>query len=334
MGVFSPPGSYNISTMKKKSAEVLHVESLVRAHATPVGSIHDITESLAPDLLARFPAAVATRLRFQPDIRRNFHIDNLFGASCTFNNFNTRKKDPAAAELDNSFQIVTEWQIPISPESNYVTLIRLDTVERSGPTLYRQFSDLKAPYSRYSLNRIHPTFGLHEQVARFVQQPQSDTAESGALLLAQCLFHLADKQSPCKRLQFAAVTMRNAVAFQGDCATRAARTAQSMQREFINVNFPLCKVPLERHQYEQTRRSLLSNEFESGRHRAFLALGSNLGNRVQMIELAVRELAYRGLTVVRTSALYETEPMYLKTQDSFINGTCEVCSADTIVRPR
>lgn len=319
--------------MKEKSAEVLHVESLVRAHATPVGSIHDITESLASDLLAKFPAAVATRLRFQPDIRRNFHIGNLIGASCTFNKVNTRKKD-SAAELDNSLRVVTEWQIPVSPESNYVTLIRIDTIERSEPTLYRQFSGLKTHSSRYSLNRIHPTFGLHEQVARFVEQPQSDTAESGALLLAQCLFHLAVKQSPCKRLQFAGVTMRNAIAFQGDWATRAARTAQSRQQEFINESFPVCKVPLERHQYEHTRRSLLSNEFESGRHRAFLALGSNLGNRVQMIELAVREMAYRGLTVVRTSALYETEPMYLKNQDAFINGTCEVCSTDTIVRPR
>ena len=316
--------------MKEKSAEVLHVEPLVRAHATPVGSIHDITESLASDLLAKFPAAVATSLRFHPDIRRNFHIDNLIGASCTFNKFNTRKKDPAA-ELDNSFKVVTEWQIPVSPESNHVTLIKLATVERSEPTLYRQFSGLKTPYSRYSLNRIHPTFGLHEGVARFVL---SDTAESGALLLAQCLFHLADKQSPCKRLQFAEVTMRNAIPFQGDWATKAARTAQSRQQEFINEPFPTCRVPLERHQYEQTRRSLLSNEFKSGRHRAFLALGSNLGNRVQMIELAVREMAYRGLTVVRTSALYETEPMYLKAQDSFINGTCEVCSTDTIVRPR
>lgn len=319
--------------MKEKSAEVLHVESLVRAHATPVGSIHDITESLASDLLAKFPAAVATRLRFQPDIRRNFDIDKLFGANCTFNTVNTRKKDPAA-ELDNSFKIVTEWQIPLSPESNYVTLIKIDTVERSEPTLYRQFSGLTTPYSRYSLNRIHPTFGLHEQVARLFEQAQSDTAESGALLLAECLFHLADKQSPCKRLQFAEVTMRNAIAFQDDWATKAVRSAQSRQQEFNNETFPTCKLPLERHQYEQTRRSLLSNEFESGRYRAFLALGSNLGNRVQMIELAVREMAYRGLTVVRTSALYETEPMYLKTQDSFINGTCEVCSADTIVRPR
>lgn len=312
---------------------MLHVESLVRAHATPVGSIHDITESLASDLLAKFPAAVATRLQFQPDIRRNFHIDNLYAASCTFHKFNTRKKDPAD-EPDNSFKVITEWQIPVSPESNHVTLIKLATVERSEPTLYRQFSGLKTPYSRYSLNRIHPTFGLHEQVARFVEQPQSDTAESGALLLAQCLFHLADKQSLCKRLQFAEVTMRNAFAFQDDWATKSARTAQSRQQEFINETFPSCKVPLERHQYEQTRRSLLSNEFESGRHKAFLALGSNVGNRVQMIELAVREMAYRGLTVVRTSALYETEPMYLKTQDSFINGICEVRSADTIVRPR
>ena len=331
MGVLSPPGFYYISNVKEKTAEVLYIESLVRAHATPVCSIHDITESLASDLLAKFPAAIATRLQFQPDIRRNFDIDNLIGASCTFYKFNTRKKDPTA-ELDNSFRVVTEWQIPVSPESNYVTLLKLGTEERSEPTLYRHFSGLKSPYSRYSLNRIHPTFGLHEEVARFVEQPQFDTAEGGALLLAQSLFHLADKQSPCKRLQFAEVTMRHAVAFLGDSPTRAARVAQAMQREFINKNFPSCRVPLERNQYEQSRRSLLSNEFESGRHRAFLALGSNLGNRAEMIELALREMGDRGLTVLRTSALYETEPMYLKTQASFINGACEVCSTDAILR--
>ena len=319
--------------MKEKTAEVLYVESSVRAHATPVCSIYDITESLASDLLAKFPAAIATRLHFQPDIRRNFDIDNLIGASCTFNTLNPRKKDPAA-ELDNIFRIVTEWQFPVSPESNYVTLLKLDTEERSEPTLYSQLSDLQSRNSRHSLNRVHPTFGLHEEVARFVGQPQSDTAESGAFLLAQCLFHLADKQSPCKRLQYVEVTMRHAVAWMGEVTTRAARMTQGAQREFINTNFPFCTVPLERHQYEQTRRSLLSNGFESGRHRAFLALGSNLGNRVQMIELAVREMADRGLTVLRTSGLYETEPMYLRNQASFINGTCEVCSTDAIDRPR
>ena len=316
--------------MKKKTAEVLYVESLVRAHATPVRSIHDITEILASHLRAKFPAAIATCIQFQPDIRRNFHINNLVGADCRFYEFNTREKEPAT-ERDNTCRVVTEWQFRLSPQSDIATILKLHTEERSEPTLYRQFSGSGSPNSRHSLLRVHPTFGLHEEVAKFAERLQSDTAEGGALLLAQCLFHLADKQSPCKRLQYAKVTMRNAISFNEDSRTRAARMAETAHQEFKNQPFSTCNVPLERHQYEQTRRRLLSNEFESGRHRAFLALGSNLGNRVQMIELAVREMADRGLTVLRTSALYETEPMYLENQEPFINGACEVCSTDAIL---
>lgn len=32
----------------------------------------------------------------------------------------------------------------------------------------------------------------------------------------------------------------------------------------------------------------------------------------------------RGIKVKRTSSLWETEPMYVKDQDLFMNGACEV----------
>ncbi|KAI8632151.1 Dihydropteroate synthase [Xylariaceae sp. FL1651] len=57
---------------------------------------------------------------------------------------------------------------------------------------------------------------------------------------------------------------------------------------------------------------------------AFIALGSNLGDRVAMIEQACREMDARGIKVKRTSSLWETEPMYVLDQDRFVNGACEV----------
>ncbi len=62
-------------------------------------------------------------------------------------------------------------------------------------------------------------------------------------------------------------------------------------------------------------------------HRAYIALGSNVGDRISMIESACREMDRRGISVIRTSALYETEAMYLPDQQSFINGVCEVRQA-------
>lgn len=59
-------------------------------------------------------------------------------------------------------------------------------------------------------------------------------------------------------------------------------------------------------------------------HRAFIALGSNMGDRVDMIEKACLELDKANIKVKRTSSLFETTPMYVLEQDTFINGVCEV----------
>jgi len=60
-------------------------------------------------------------------------------------------------------------------------------------------------------------------------------------------------------------------------------------------------------------------------HTAYIALGSNLGNRIGWIEKACKLMSARGLKIKRTSSLWETEPMYVVDQGSFINGVCEVC---------
>ena len=59
----------------------------------------------------------------------------------------------------------------------------------------------------------------------------------------------------------------------------------------------------------------------------YIALGSNVGDRVANIEEACRKLAHAGIKVLRTSALYETKAMYVEDQESFINGVCEVSIA-------
>ena len=58
--------------------------------------------------------------------------------------------------------------------------------------------------------------------------------------------------------------------------------------------------------------------------KAYVALGSNLGDRVAMIEQACQEMDARGIAVKKTSGLWETEPMYVLDQDRFVNGACEV----------
>ncbi|RDW90634.1 folic acid synthesis protein [Aspergillus mulundensis] len=65
-------------------------------------------------------------------------------------------------------------------------------------------------------------------------------------------------------------------------------------------------------------------------HRAFIALGSNVGERVEMIEKACLEMDRANIKVIRTSSLFETAPMYYLDQEPFMNGVCEV---ETTLQP-
>lgn len=78
------------------------------------------------------------------------------------------------------------------------------------------------------------------------------------------------------------------------------------------------------------RRSRLLHQAIPVEHRAFIALGSNLGDRVAMIETACKEMDRTGkVKVLRTSSLWETKAMYVLDQDKFVNGVCEVRLART-----
>lgn len=68
-------------------------------------------------------------------------------------------------------------------------------------------------------------------------------------------------------------------------------------------------------------------KFRNGKplHRAHIALGSNMGDRIEMIERACLEMDRAGIRVKRTSSLFETAPMYVLDQEPFMNGACEVC---------
>ncbi|KAF7329881.1 Folic acid synthesis protein [Mycena kentingensis (nom. inval.)] len=75
----------------------------------------------------------------------------------------------------------------------------------------------------------------------------------------------------------------------------------------------------------RTFSDLPPNSGEQKATRVALALGSNLGDRFYNIELALRLLEADSLvTVVDTSFLYETAPMYVTDQPSFINCACLV----------
>jgi dihydroneopterin aldolase/2-amino-4-hydroxy-6-hydroxymethyldihydropteridine diphosphokinase/dihydropteroate synthase len=105
----------------------------------------------------------------------------------------------------------------------------------------------------------------------------------------------------------------------------------------LGLDPPICLPTL--HFLTQETVSDLSGSSRPGQHLAAIALGSNLGDRFANIEAALRLLdepqlilapkeqwASTSLAVVNTSFLYETAPMYVTDQPSFLNCACIVRS--------
>lgn len=59
-------------------------------------------------------------------------------------------------------------------------------------------------------------------------------------------------------------------------------------------------------------------------HRAFLSLGSNLGDKAKNLEHARERLSLKGLQVEKASLLYHTEPVDYEDQDWFLNQVLQV----------
>ena len=97
-----------------------------------------------------------------------------------------------------------------------------------------------------------------------------------------------------------------------------------------------------RHSRSQAERSSENGSYNGPLH-TYIALGSNVGDRVANIEKACHEMRADGLQISRTSSLYESPPMYVVDQDPFVNAVVEVrlslqarCCTDSMyqVRPR
>ncbi|KAH0343465.1 folic acid synthesis protein, partial [Aureobasidium melanogenum] len=84
---------------------------------------------------------------------------------------------------------------------------------------------------------------------------------------------------------------------------------------------------LQQEQIQTLRMPLFRRDMSTiaARRKAYIALGSNVGDRLDMIEKACLALDQDpDIKVTRTSLLYETEPMYVQDQARFLNGACEV----------
>ncbi|KAH8804939.1 folic acid synthesis protein-like protein [Xylogone sp. PMI_703] len=110
----------------------------------------------------------------------------------------------------------------------------------------------------------------------------------------------------------------------GLCSMLLARRYSSSPRRMSTNSTPWSQYTLNNGSNKPDIGSSMPSSKSPMKRTAYIALGSNLGDRVAMIERACKEMETKGIKIKKTSSLWETEPMYVLDQDTFLNGACEV----------
>ena len=186
------------------------------------------------------------------------------------------------------------------------------TVEDQGQ--FQELSTSQAP--NRGLADFHPTLGLHQNLYRSLAA-LSNSVFSDLQLFPLLLeaYQFSDAHSDCGRLKNIQIVTKRVGGTRG----RTAITDESLSGDSWSL-----RVRMNRSDYKQITRGEDIGNIPHDRHRAYVALGSNVGDCIKNVEIACREMAKQDIRTIKTSALYQTQPMYFEDQQPFINGVCEV----------
>ncbi len=66
-------------------------------------------------------------------------------------------------------------------------------------------------------------------------------------------------------------------------------------------------------------------------HKCFLLLGSNLGNRMDFLRLAIEKIALEVGKIERISPVFETEPWHFDAENDFLNCAVEISTSKSAI---
>lgn len=303
----------------------LEAIKVLRAEICPNLPIPDIGRRVADSILASYKSAKAVQVQFA------VRVDGRFWGT----NFHVLKRNPSEEGTDRSHNGWEQYEYTCLRVATVTTTIGNRTQEiviylRS--TEKQEFTD---PYSvvarkenqtqrvcneseHHPLNSgsLPPMFDVLSSVAKRIENESFTDTQTLELRLANPAFQTADESTACRLSEISVWTRpQHTERLIGTVDHTPNDSTSQMANTFVS---------LQRSVYENTQHSTKTDQLAAKMRRAYVALGSNVGDRLGMVESACLEMKRRGINVTRTSALYDTEPMYLQDQHPFINGACEV----------
>ena len=307
---------------------------IIRAEVCPRQSFPEMGERMADKILLSYDSAMAVAVGFM--LPKGFPIESkrqskfqIYKEKPTVKNANLDSNGQGRCEYRCALESFTE--IAIGTEKHRLGLA-VDTRETPLPLksrkkcLAKPIKDKNLPKdSRSQIPRMesfYPMFGVLQGVLECMGYRSYPDMQALGLDFADMAFQRADESIACNYLTEITIRghpwERSTTNVKRAILDKFTNRPDSKQRSFM--------IRLHRSDYEKSRGSTIEDRPADSMHRAYIALGSNVGDRLGMIESACLEMDRRGISVVRTSGLYETEPMYLEDQQPFTNGACEVCN--------
>lgn len=229
--------------------------------------------------------------------------------------------------FDVQLVYMTAWiGIALVGSSTQTIRIRITSCHHAGSLRQQKWTNDPLIINRHEdsqyqdLVRYYPAFRAHHSIFKSMLTSKHESLQSLASGSCVRAFELIDDLQ-CEYLHTVSCEIMQAPSQRSRHSNKSSPAP--LNPRFKDAHTAL-RFGLSRQQYE---RSLCATREPNGTFsaisRAYVALGSNVGDRMMMIETSCQEMNKRCIKVLRTSHLYETEPMYVKTQQPFINGVCE-----------
>lgn len=226
----------------------------------------------------------------------------------------------SAVNSDGSIHLITsKWDTKLPFGSQ--TLVRI-TSEHVTPA--DDFRYLKRPEAGQlpavfsisdllpHLEKLHPVFASHYHL---FQNYQSNHHQPHKLSgwLSSTYDKDRDSTSP-DRLEFLKISV---------VSRKTRLTPENLQRsprrDSVSYSYQLKR----QHHHEMYPEGV-ANQATDTKGQILIGMGSNMGDRLHHIESACQMLEDKGINIIKTSAMYETAPMYLTDQAKFLNSVCSV----------
>ncbi|TID30888.1 hypothetical protein CANINC_000536, partial [Pichia inconspicua] len=162
---------------------------------------------------------------------------------------------------------------------------------------------------------------IGESVYDYIKNSNFKTVEALVLNTNKLIYTLAPKISNCK-----VGVLKTDIIDYCDVGVSSERNTEEIEKLGTDIiQFNAKDVTVERFVIPNMNKETIDLFSDGSEKDVFIAFGSNQGHQLHNILQAIKELnEHQDISVVQTSSLYKSKPMYFMDQPDFINGCLKI----------